>query len=76
MIYNLEKIVQAALSALNSTHSQHAKDFELELRRALMQEFCSDAHTNTISAKNVMDTWKPSDGTGNNPTSQKTIIHG
>ena len=84
---NPEDIVQIALSAYDkswdsssATIGQYRDDFELELRRLLMQtSSVKKEHTYTINPPNLMGTWTTTQtramGVQSNITN-KEILHG
>ena len=80
---NLENIVQIALSAYDIAWCDERPptardDFELELRRLLMQaSYIKKEHTYTITPSNLMGTWNTTTGTRQCPPIIKTeILHG
>ena len=84
---NLEDIVQIALSAYDKSRREWAAsrsrdDFELELRRLLMQiSSVKKEHTYTINPPNLMGTWTTggiqTSAMGVPPTiTNKEILHG
>jgi len=76
---NPEDIVQIALSAYDkSADVAYRDEFELELRRLLMQaSYIKKEHTYTITPSNLMGTWNTTTGTRQCPPIIKTeILHG
>lgn len=80
MMNNLEDIVQLVMQAYDDVHGEEydiTPMFELEVRKALMQKYCSTkpAHTYTITPGTLTGTW----GTGvvtNASNSNNILLNG
>ena len=88
MTNNLEDVVQLVMRAYTETHGDEfdiTPMFELEVRKALMQKYCSvqPQHTYTLNPGTLTGTWtSPISHTGTRPcppittTTSKELLNG
>lgn len=80
MTNNLEDVVQLVMRAYTETHGDEfdiTPMFELEVRKALMQKYCSNlpSHTYTINKGNLLGQWNVNLAS-NATSSHNILLHG